>query len=80
MAEKVGILNQPVDDPAFRDIVYRRGASGQKMPVLCRTGLRVRTLVVAAQKWSLSAQEIAAEYDLSKAQVDEALAFYSAHS
>lgn len=28
------ILNQPVDDPAFPDIIYRRGASGQKMPVL----------------------------------------------
>lgn len=80
VAEKVGILNQFVDDPAFPEIIYRRGASGQMMPVLRGTGLRVQTLVIAAQKWGLSTQEIAAEYDLNVAQVDEALAFYSANS
>lgn len=79
VAEKVGI-NQLVDDPEFPGIIHRRGASGQMMPVLRRTGLRVQTLVTAAETWGLSAQEIAAEYDLSKAQVDEALAFYDAHS
>ena len=79
VAEKVGALSQQLDDPAFPEITYRRGASGQPMPVLRGTGLRVQTVVVAA-KWGLSPKEIAAEYSLSEAQVQQALAFFRAHT
>jgi uncharacterized protein (DUF433 family) len=57
-----------------------RGASGQLVPVLRGTRLRVQTVVIAAQKWGLSPNQIATEYDLSEAQVNEVLAFYAAHS
>ena len=79
VAEKVGALSQQLDDPAFPEITYRRGASGQPMPVLRGTSLRVQTVVVAA-KWGLSPKEIAAEYSLSEAQVQQALAFFRAHT
>jgi uncharacterized protein (DUF433 family) len=65
---------------AFPQITYVRGASGKLVPVLCGTRLRVQTIVIAAQKWGLSANQIAAEYDLNEAQVNEVLAFYAAHS
>ncbi len=80
LAEKVGVLNQPVDDPAYPGITYRIGASGTRVPILLGTGLRVQTLVIASQQWRLSVPEIAGEYNLSEAQVHEALAFYAAHS
>lgn len=79
VAEKVGALSQQLDDPAFPEITYRRGASGQPMPVLRGTGLRVQTVVVAAKQWGLSPKEISAEYGLSEAQVKQALAFFEAH-
>jgi uncharacterized protein (DUF433 family) len=79
VAEKVGALSQHLDDPTFPHITYRRGASGQPMAVLRGTGLRVQTVVVATQTWGFSPAQIAAEYDLSLAQVNEALAFYEAH-
>ena len=65
VAEKVGILSQHFDDPAFPNIIYHRGASGLSVPILKGTGVRVQTLAIASQKWGLSPQEIAAEYDLS---------------
>ncbi|NER39237.1 MAG: hypothetical protein F6J93_35680 [Oscillatoria sp. SIO1A7] len=34
-------------------------------------------MAIAARKWGLSPSQIAAEYDLSEAMVNEALAFYS---
>ncbi len=79
VAEKVGALGQQLDDPAFPHITYRRGASGQPTPILRGTGLRVQTVIIAAQQWGLSITEIAAEYDLSETQVKEARAFYEAH-
>jgi uncharacterized protein (DUF433 family) len=79
VAEKVGALHQPLADPAFPHITYRRSASGQPMAVLRGTGLRVQTIVVAAHTWGLSPIQIAAEYDLPVAHVQEALAFYTAH-
>ena len=79
VAEKVGTLKQSLDDPTFPRITYRRGAAGQPVPVVRGTGLRVQTAVVAAQRWDLTPDEIAAEYGLSEAQVKEALAFYEAH-
>lgn len=79
VSEKVGALNQQLDDPAFPHVTYRRGAGGQPVPVLRGTGIRVQTVVVAAQAWELSPAQIAAEYDLTEAQVKDALAFYEAH-
>src|SRR5207245_2976044 len=79
VAEKVGALKQQLDDPAFPHITYRRGASGQPVAVLRGTGLRVQTVVVAAQAWDLSPAATAAEYDLPVAQIQEALAFYTGH-
>jgi len=78
VAEKVGALRQQLDDPTFPQITYRRGAAGRPVPVLRGTGIRVQTIAVA-QAWGLSAEQIAAEYDLDKAQIREALAFYQAH-
>jgi uncharacterized protein (DUF433 family) len=53
--------------------------SGQLVPVLRGTRLRVQTIVIAAHKWGLSPNQIAAEYDISEAQVNDVLAFYAAH-
>jgi uncharacterized protein (DUF433 family) len=79
VAEKVGALHQSLADPAFPHITYRRGTSGQPTAVLQGTGLRVQTIVVAAHTWGLSPAQIAAEYDLPLAHVQEALTFYTAH-
>ena len=43
------------------------------------TGVRVQTVVVAIQSWGLSPAQVADEYDLSEAQVKDALAFYEVH-
>lgn len=75
----MGTLSQHLDDPTFPHITYRRGASGLPVAVLRGRGLRVQTVVVAAQTWGFSPAQIAAEYDLTEAQVHEALAFYDAH-
>jgi uncharacterized protein (DUF433 family) len=79
VAEKVGALKQNLDDPAFPRVTYRRGASGQPMPVLRGTGIRIQTVAVAANQWDMTPDQIAAEYGLTVAQVKEALAFYRAH-
>jgi uncharacterized protein (DUF433 family) len=79
VAEKVGALNQQLDDPAFPHITYRRGASGQPVPALRGTGIRVQTVVIANRQWGMLPAQIAAEYDLTEAQVKDALAFYAAH-
>jgi hypothetical protein len=47
VAEKVGALNQDLDDPSFPHVTYRRGASGWPVPVIRGTGIRVQTIVVA---------------------------------
>ena len=78
-AEKVGALNQQLDDPRFPQITYRRGASGAVSPVLRGTGIRVQTIVVANERWEQPPAEIAAAYDISERQVSEALGFYAAH-
>lgn len=81
VAEKVGKLGQQLDDElVFSDITYRRGVSSQPLPVLRGTGLRVQTLVVAAKQWGLSPNQIAAEYCLTVAQVNNALDFYTTHT
>ena len=40
----------------------------------------MQTLVVAAQKWGFSPNQIAAEYDVIEAQVNDVFAIYAAHS
>jgi uncharacterized protein (DUF433 family) len=69
----------PSNDPTFAHVTYRNSASGQLIPILYGTNLRVQTIVIAAQQWGLSSNQIAAEYDLNAEQIDEALAFYHAH-
>ncbi|MEG3991689.1 DUF433 domain-containing protein [Microcoleus sp. S28C3] len=80
VAEKVATLNQQNDDRAFPEITYVRGASGQLVPVLRASRLRVQTLVIRAKKCGFSPNQIAAEYDLSEAKVNDVLAFYAAHA
>jgi uncharacterized protein (DUF433 family) len=77
VAEKVGGLMQGLDDPDFPNITYRRGASGSLAPVLRGTGIRVQTIVIAAQ--NTTPAEIAEDYDLTEIQVQEVLDFYEAH-
>ncbi len=79
VAEKVATLKQRNDDRTFPEITYVRGASGELVPVLRGTWLRVQTVVIAAPKWGFSPNLIVAEYDLSEAQVKDVLAFYAVH-
>ena len=79
VAEKVGALGQRLDDPDFPHITYRRGASGIPTPVIRGVGIRVQTLVVAAEQWPMTPDAIAADYGVSVALVEEVLAFYAAH-
>jgi len=79
VAEKVGALRQDLNDPDFPQITYRRGAAAVPTPVLRGTGIRVQTILVAVQQWGLTPGQVAAEYDLTESQVEEALAFYQAH-
>lgn len=78
-AEKVGALNQQLDDPTFPQVTYRRGTGGTPTAVLRGTGLRIQTIVVAHEQWEMTPADIAAEYGVSPAQVAEALAFAEAH-
>jgi uncharacterized protein (DUF433 family) len=79
VAEKVSELRQELHDPAFPLITYRRGASGWPVPVVRGTGIRVQTLVVAAEQWEMTPAQLVEEYELVLAQVEQALAFYKAH-
>ncbi len=79
VAEKVGALNQGLDNPNFPQITYQRGTAGIPTPVMRGTGIRIQTLVTASQKWGLNPAEIAEDYALKVSQVAEALAFYDAH-
>jgi uncharacterized protein (DUF433 family) len=79
VAEKVGSLEASLDDPAYPHVTYRRGASGQPAPVIRGTGVRVQAVEIARRYWSLSAEQIAAEYGLAESAVRDALAFAAAH-
>ena len=79
VAEKVGSLKQNLDDPDFPHITYRRGAAGIPVPVIRGTGLRVQTIVIAAQQWGMEAGKIAEEYDLNLESINQALDFYQVH-
>jgi len=79
VSEKIGSLQQRLDDPRFPQITYRRTAHGPT-PVLRGTNLRVQTLVVAVKTWGMSAAEVAADYGLQISQVESALQYYAEHS
>jgi uncharacterized protein (DUF433 family) len=79
VAEKVGGLGQDLDDPGFPGVTYRRGGSGEPTAVIRGTGLRVRTLAVAARDWRWSPGRIAEELGLTEKQVKEALEFADRH-
>ncbi len=79
VAEKVGSLKQNLDDQDFPKITYRRGAAGIPVPAIRGTGLRVQTIVIAAQQWGMEAEQIAEEYDLNLESINQALDFYQAH-
>jgi uncharacterized protein (DUF433 family) len=49
------------------------------VPVVVGTGIRVQTIAIAAHQWGLSKEQLAEEYNLSAAQIDDALAFYAAN-
>lgn len=78
-AEKVGALNQQMDDPGFPQVTYRRGASGVPTPVLRGTGIRVQAAVTANEQWEMTPTQIADEYGVPVKQIEEALAFARAH-
>jgi uncharacterized protein (DUF433 family) len=59
-------------------IIYRDGVNGPK-PVLRGTNLRVQTIVTSVQKWNMTPEEVAADYDLQAAQVLAALDYYTDH-
>jgi uncharacterized protein (DUF433 family) len=63
----------------FQHIHYRTGSSGEASPVIKGTRIRVQTLAIAWQQWNWEPSRIAEEYDLSEAQVTEALRFYELH-
>ena len=69
----------PTFDRSFPTVAYRQGASGQRVPVVAGTGIRVQTIAIAAHQWGLSKDQLAEEYNLSVAQIDDALAFYAAN-
>ena len=73
----MGGLLQSLEDPDFPSITYRRGASGSISTVLRGTGIRVQTIVIATEKSSVS--EVAKDYDLTDAHVQDALDFYQVH-
>ena len=79
VSEKVGSLKQQLDDPAYPQITYRRGAAGSPEPVLRGSGLRVQTIVAASEQWDLPPARIAEEYGQPESAIREALAFYGAH-
>ncbi|MBI2865374.1 MAG: DUF433 domain-containing protein [Chloroflexi bacterium] len=79
VAEKVGILSQAIDDPAFPLITHKRGPAGDSTPIIKGTGIRVQTILVAATVWAMPPEEIAQEWSLTLDQVRQALAFYCVH-
>ncbi len=79
VAEKIAELKHQFTDRTFPNVAYRRGASGQRVPVVAGTSIRVQTIAIAAHQWGLSKGQLAEEYDLSKTQIDDALVFYAAN-
>lgn len=79
VTEKVGTLKQSLDGHRFPKITYGRGAAGILSPLISGTGVRVQTIVTAAQQWGMDVDQIAEEYNLDLETIQQALAFYQAH-
>ncbi len=79
VAEKVGALQQALNDPEFPNIMYVRGASGIPTAVIRSTRIRVATIMIAASLWNHTTDQIAADYELPVSHVKEALKFYAKH-
>lgn len=77
--ETLGVGFPLADEQAFPQIQYRTGSSGQANASIKGTGIRVQTIVIAKTDWAWNISKIAQEYDLSLAQVSEALRFYEVH-
>jgi uncharacterized protein (DUF433 family) len=73
------ICDRRLDDPNHPYVTYRCGAAGIPTPVVRGTNVRVQTLVLSARQWQWTSAQIADEYDLFEAQVQDALAFYETH-
>lgn len=72
-------MRQPLDNPNFPQITYRRGEGDIPTPVLAGTGIRVQTIVVCVNAWKMTPEEVAEEYNRPLTQIQTALAFYKAH-
>lgn len=66
-------------DSAFPNVAYRQGASGQPVPVVAGTDIRIQTIAIAFHQWGFTKEQLAEEYNLSIPQIDGALAFYAAN-
>jgi uncharacterized protein (DUF433 family) len=51
----------------------------QEFPRVPRTNIRIQTIAIAAHTWKWSMAQIADEYNLTEAQVRQALGYYQAH-
>ncbi len=79
VAEKVAVLQHQCPDRNFPHITYRTGASGSPVAVIRGTRIRVQTIAIAAHQWGMSPKQLAEEYGLTEAQINDALLFYTAH-
>ncbi len=79
VAEKVAVLQHQFHDNRFPHITYRQGASGQPVSVIRGTGIRVQTIAIATHQWGMSPNQLAEEYGLTEAQINDALGFYTTH-
>lgn len=79
LAEKVGALDVLLTDQTFPLIGYRRGSSGIPQAYLVGSGVRIQTIAIASTVWKESPEQIAADYDLPVAHVQQALDFYAAN-
>jgi len=79
VAEKVAVLQHQFHDRSFPHITYRTGASGSPVAVIRGTRIRVQTIAIATHQWGMSPQQLAEEYGLTEAQINDALLFYTAH-
>lgn len=79
LTEKVTSLKGKLDDPDFPSVSYKRDTTNQLIPIIRGRGIRVQTIVLAANYWKESVADICKQYDLSKKMVEDALGFYAAH-
>jgi uncharacterized protein (DUF433 family) len=79
LTEKVTSLKGKLDDPDFPSISYKRDTANQLVPIIRGRGIRVQSIVLAANHWKESVAVICKQYDLSKKMVEDALGFYAAH-